>query len=86
MLSMPHLRYTFNLSQNFNKHLLRCIDRIKILYLKNVYTLPQTLFEKLDGFSIECTKEQTLFKNFAIFDFEIICVSSEELKPTETVF
>ena len=51
----------------------------------NIYTLRETLFEKLDGFNIEYTKEQTLFKNVAIFDFESICVPSEELKPTETI-
>ena len=43
------------------------------------------LFEKLDGFNIDYPKEQTLFKNVAIFDFELICVPSEELKPTETI-
>ena len=43
------------------------------------------MFEKLDGFNIKYTKEQTLFKNVAIFDFESICVSSEELKLTETI-
>ena len=28
------------------------------------------------GFNIEFTKEQTLFKNVAIFDFESFCVPS----------
>ena len=69
---------------HFNKHLLRCKDRIKNIYPKNVYTLRERLFEKLEGFNIEYTKEQTLFKNVAIFDFESICVPSEELKPTKT--
>ena len=64
---------------------MRCKDRIKIIYPENVYTLRETLFEKLDGFNIDYTKEQTLFKNVAIFDFESICVPSEELKPTETI-
>ena len=41
------------------------------------------MFEKLDGFNIEYTKEQTLFENVAIFDFESICVPSEKLKPTK---
>ena len=43
------------------------------------------MFEKLDGFNIEYKIEQILFKNVAIFDFESICVPSEELKPTETI-
>ena len=60
----------FHKADHFNKHLLRCKDRIENIYPKNVYTLRETLFEKLDGFNIEYTKEQTLFKNVAIFDFE----------------
>ena len=43
------------------------------------------MFEKLDEFNIEYTKEQTFFKSVAIFDCESICVPSEELKPTETI-
>ena len=39
----------------------------------------------MDGFNIEYTKEQILFKNVATFDFESICVPSEELKLTETI-
>ena len=55
----------------------------KVFTSKNVYTLRETLFEKLDGFNIEYTKERTLFKNVAISDFESICVPSEEVKPTK---
>ena len=40
---------------------------------------------KLDGFNIEYTKEQTLFKNVATFDFESYCVPCEELKSTESI-
>ena len=72
-------------AENVNMHLLPCKDRIKNIYHKIVYSLRETLFEKLDEFSIEYTKEQTLFQNFAIFDFESTCVPSEELKPTETI-
>ena len=75
----------FKISQNFNKHLLRCKDRIKSIYPKNVYTLQKALFEKVDGFNIQYTKQQTLFKNVAIFDFDSICVPSEEFKLTETI-
>ena len=75
----------FNLSQNFNKHLLRCKDRIRNIYPKNVYTLRETLFEKLDGFNIQLTKERILFKSFAIFDFKSICVPSELQKLTKTI-
>ena len=76
----PTCDTVFNLSQNFNKQLLRCKDQIKNTYPKKVYTLREKLFEKLVVFNIEYTKEQTLFKNVAIFDFKSICVPSEELK------
>ena len=39
----------------------------------------------MNGFNIEYTREQTLIKNVAIFDFESICVPSEELEPTKTI-
>ena len=53
---------------------------------KTVYTLRDTLFEKLDEFDNEYTKVQTLFeKKIAIFDFETVCVPSGELKPTKTI-
>ena len=35
--------------------------------------------EKLDGFLVDYSKEQTLIKSFVVFDFEAICVPSEEL-------
>ena len=56
----------FHKADHFNKHLPQCKDRIKNIYPKNVYALRETLFEKLDGFNIEYTKEQTLFKNVAM--------------------
>ena len=80
----PTCDTVFFKADNFNKHILPCKDRIKNIYRRNVYTLRETLFEKLDRFNIEYTKEKTLFKNVAIFDIESICVPSEELKPTET--
>ena len=74
----------FNRSDNFNRHLLTCKDRVRHIYPKNVYTLRKTLFEKLDGFNIPVSKDNTLFNNLAIFDFESICVPSVELKATQT--
>ena len=51
---------------------------------KNAYTR-ETKFEKLDGFNIPYTEDQKLFSNVAVFDFESICVSREELKATKTI-
>ena len=74
----------FNRSDNFNRHLMSCKDRVRHIYPKNVYTLRETLFEKLEGFNIPVSKDNTLFNNLAIFDFESICVPSDELKATQT--
>ena len=61
-----------------------CSHRVKHIYPKNVYELRETFFEELDAFNIPYGKEQKLFKNLAIFDFESICVKEESYKPTET--
>ena len=71
---------TFNLEQN----LTTCSERVKIVYPKNVYQIPETLFAKLNSFGFEYTNEQTLFKNLAIFDFESICVQEESFEDTDT--
>ena len=73
-----------NKSDNFNKHLLRCKDRVKNIYPKNVYELRETLFEKLEGFTIPVSEDNKLFNNLAIFNFESVCVPTEELKETQT--
>ena len=55
---------------NFHRHVKSCKDRIQHIYPKSVYTLRETLFDKLDGFGIGYEEEQKLFKNLAVFDFE----------------
>ena len=74
----------FNKTGNLERHLVICKDRIKHVYPRNVYQLRETLFDKLDFFSIRYTKEQQLLKNLAVFDFESICVREEQFKDTET--
>ena len=74
----------FKRSEFLNKHLLRCKDRVKHIYPKNVNELRETLFEKLEGFNLPVSDDKKLFKNLAIFDFESICVPTEELKETQT--
>ena len=71
-------------SDHFNKHLIRCKDRVRHIYPKNAYKLRETQFEKLDGFKIPHTEDQKLFSNVAVFDFESICVPTEELRATKT--
>ena len=74
----------FNKSDNFNNYLLTCKDREKHFYPKNVYELRETLFEKLEGFSLPVSEDNKLFENMAIFDFESISVLTEELKEAQT--
>ena len=64
--------------------MVRCSERVKHIYPKNVYQLQETLFDKLDSFDIQYTDDQKLFKNIAVFDIESICVPEEKLKNTET--
>ena len=74
----------FSKTGNLERHLVTCSHRVKHFYLKNVYELRETLFEKLDAFNIPYGSEQKTFKNLAIFDFESICVKEESYKQTET--
>ena len=71
---------TFNLERTFST----CSERVKNLYPKNVYQTHKNQFDKLDSFGIEYTNEQIIFKNVAIFAFEIICVQEESFKDTDT--
>ena len=54
------------------------------IYPKNVYGVQATLFEKLEGFNLPVSEDNKLFNNLAVFDFESICVPTEELKETQT--
>ena len=57
---------------------------MKHIYPKNDYELRKTLFEKLEGFSFPVFEDKKLFNNLTLFDFESICVPTEELKETQT--
>ena len=70
----------FKRSEFLKKQLLRCKDRVKHIYPKNVYELGDHLFEKLEGFNLPVSEDTKLFNNIATFDFESICVPTEELK------
>ena len=50
-------------AENFNPHVKTCKDRVQHIYPKSVYTLPETLFDKLDGFGISYNDDQKCFKN-----------------------
>ena len=74
----------FSKTGNLEQHLVTCSDRVKHIYPKTVHELRETLFEKLDAFNIPYRKEQKLFRNLAIFNFESICFKEESYKQTET--
>ena len=74
----------FQKTGNLERHLVRCSERVKHIYPKNVYQLRETLFDKLDSFDIQYTDDQKLFTNLAVFDFEYICIPEEKFKNTET--
>ena len=80
----PNSDTFFKRAGNFHRHVKSGKDRIQHIYPKSVYTLRETLFDKLDGFGVGYEEEQKLFKNLAVFDFESICVPSNELKDTNT--
>ena len=80
----PNCDTFFNRTFNLERHLTTCSERVKKIYPRNVYQIRETLFDKLDSFSINYTSEQKLFKNIAIFDFESICVQEETFRDTIT--
>ena len=66
------------------RHLVRCSERVKHIYPKNVYKLRETLFDELDSFGIQYTDDQKLFTSLAVFDLESFCIPDEKFKNTET--
>ena len=83
-LRCPSCDVFFNHSGHFNRHLKTCKERVKNIYPQGAYSLRETLFEKLDNFSITYPEDYTLFRNFVVFDFEAICVQSVEATNTLT--
>ena len=74
----------FQKTGNLERHLVRCSERVRHIYPKNVYQVRETLFDKLDSFDIQYTDDQKLFTNLFVFDFESICIPEEKFKNTET--
>ena len=64
--------------------MVRCSERVRHVHPKNMYQLRETLFDKLDSFDIQCTDDQKLINNLAVFDFESICIPEEKFKNTKT--
>ena len=73
-----------NHSGYFNRHLKTCKERVTNIYPRGAYSLRETLFEKLDNFSIAYPEDNNLLRNFVVNDFEVICVQSVEINNTAT--
>ena len=74
----------FQKTGNLERHLVRCSERVKHIYPKNVHQLRETLFDRHDSFDIQYTDDQQLFNVLAVFDFESIFIPEEKFKNTET--
>ena len=74
----------FSTTGILERHLVTCSDRVKHIYPKNVYEPRETPFEKLGAFKNPYRKEQKLFENLAIFDFESNCGKQDSYKQIET--
>ena len=70
----------FNLQRNLPK----CKEMVRNIYPRSVFQLRETLSDEFKAFDIEVSKEKLLFTNFAVFDFESICVKSTTIANTET--
>ena len=80
----PSCDVFFNHSGHFNRHLKTCKERVKNIYPRGAYSLWETLFGKLDNFSIAYPEDYNLFRKFVVFVFEAICVQSVEANNTVT--
>ena len=74
----------FQKTGNLERHLVRCSERVKQVYPKNVYQLRETLSDKLDSFGNQHKDDQKLFTDLAVFEFEAICIPEEKFKNTKT--
>ena len=74
----------FTRSSNLQRQMLKCEELVENIYPKPVHQLRQTLFDKLRAFDIEVAEGDTLFNNFAVFHFELICVKNTKLVETTT--
>ena len=80
----PTCDTNFQKTGNLERHLVRCSERVKHIYPKNMYQLRKTLFDKLDSFDNQYTDDQKLFNNLTVSDFEPICIPEENFQNSKT--
>ena len=74
----------FQKTGNLERHLVRCSERVKHIYPKNVYQLQERPFDSLTHSISNTQMIQKLLTNLAVFDFESICIPEEKFKNNET--
>ena len=74
----------FTRSSNLQRHLPKCEELVENIYPKSVHQLRETLPNKLRAFDIKVAEGDTRFNNFAVFDFESICVKNNKFVDTAT--
>ena len=74
----------FTKSSNLQRHMPKCGQLVKNIYPKSVHELRGTPFDKLKAFDIKVVEGDTFFNNFAVFDFEPICVKNSIYVDTDT--
>ena len=58
----PNCDTFFNRTFNLERYLTTCCERVKNVYPRNVYQIPETLFNKLDSFGIKYTSQKNFSK------------------------
>ena len=74
----------FMRSSNLRSRMPECEELVKNFYPKSVYHLWENFCDKLRAFDIEVAESDTLFNDFAVFDFESLCVKNSKLVDTKT--
>ena len=74
----------FRRSSNLQRTLPKYEDLVRHIYPRSVYQLKETVFNKLKAFDLGVSENKLLVTNFAVFDFESICVKSSTIAVAET--
>ena len=56
---------------NLQRHEVKCDARVKLEYPRGVYTLPKSIFDKLEEEGVEVPEDLKFSKHFATFDIEV---------------
>ena len=70
----------FQKSGNLERHLIRCSERVKQIYPKNVYQIQKTLFVKLDSYDIQYTDDQKLFEKSRCFQLWVYLYTRRKIQ------